>query len=104
MAIGLLARVYRNVTAEKIERFDRHPERPAIADRTDRAGVGQILDHPLDRRIHLGSFDNLIADQAPFRTVAKQLALILHELASQPVPDKAMQPQIRSTGNNALLP
>ena len=92
MAIGLFTRVDGHVTAEQIERFHRDSERPAIADRTDGTGVGQIPNRPLDRHLHLAGFDDLVADQASFGTVAEQLALILDELTSQPVADKTMQP------------
>src|ERR1700719_2026921 len=103
MTKGLLARIYGSVTAEQIERLHSYSERPAIADRTDCAGIGQFPHHPLDGGIHLARRNNLVADQAPFRTVAEQLALVLDELAGKPVADKALQPQIRGTRNDALF-
>ena len=56
--------------------------------------LGQALDHALDRRVHLGRPDDLVADQAAFRAVAGEPALVLDRLARDAVAGEARQAQI----------
>src|SRR6185369_9891637 len=75
VAVGLLARVDREVGAERVERLLGDAKRAPVSGRTHHAGTGQPLHHPLDRRVHLAGFDDLIADQAALRAAAFDPAL-----------------------------
>ncbi len=44
------------------------PQRPAVADRADGAGVDEARDRGLDRIVHLARRDDLVADEPPSRT------------------------------------
>src|SRR4029077_14897189 len=81
MTIGLLARIDRAITAEQIERLLRDPECAAIADGSACSRTRQAVDHAFDCGIHAVRRGNLIADEAAFRAVADEFALVLAELA-----------------------
>src|SRR5262245_9105126 len=63
VAVGLLARIDREIRSEGVERLLRHPEGAPVARRAHHAGTGEPLDHPFDRRVHRAGLDDLIADQ-----------------------------------------
>src|SRR5262245_6405013 len=80
VAIGLLARIDGEVGAEHIERLLRDAEGAPVARGAHHARIGQPLDHALDGRVHLAGFDDLVADQPPFRAVAVEPAFVLDRL------------------------
>src|SRR5437870_11455551 len=88
-AIGLVARIGRAVAAEQVERLLSDPEGATIADRADRAGVGEAIDQPCQSGVHLVGPRDLVTDQPALRAVADKLALILDRLARDPVAGEA---------------
>src|SRR5207344_177013 len=103
VAVGLLARIDREIGAEHVERLLGDAERAPVSGRAYDAGTGQPMHHSLDRRVHLAGLDDLITDQAALRAVAFDPALVLNRLARNPVAGEARQPHVRRAGNNALL-
>src|SRR5262249_56327854 len=85
-AIGLVARVGRAVASEQVERLLPDPEGAAIADCADRARVGEAVDQPFKRAVHLVGARDLVTDQPALRAVAEKLALLLHRLPPHPIP------------------
>ncbi len=103
MAVGLLARIDREIGAEHVERLLGDAEGAPVARRADRAGAGEARDHTFQRLIHAAVRDDLVADEAPFRAVAFEPALVLDRLARDAVAGEAWQPHIGGAGNDALL-
>src|SRR3954470_17183703 len=81
VAVGLLARIDREVGAEHVEGLLGDAERAPVSGRAHDAGTGQPVHHPLDRRLHLAGIDDLIAPSATLRAVAFDPTLVLNRLA-----------------------
>src|SRR5262245_20241790 len=103
MAIGLLARVDRKISAAHVERLLGHAKRPPISCRAHHPGTGESPDHPFECRVHLAGLDDLVADQAAFRAVAFEPPVVLDRLPRDAVAGEARQAHVGGARNNALL-
>src|SRR5262249_44385689 len=100
MAIGLLAGVDLEISAQHVERLLGYAERTAVSRSAHHARIGQSVDHALDRAVHAPWLNELVADQPSLRTVAFQPALVLDRLARDAVAGEARQPHIGGAGND----
>src|SRR5215813_13102519 len=103
MAIGLLARVDGEISAEHIERLLRDADGAPVAGSAHDARRGQSFDHAFDGRVHFARGDDLVANQPPFRAVAVEPSLVLDRLPRDAVAGEARHAHIRRAGNDALL-
>src|SRR5262249_34030270 len=95
MAIGLLARVDGEISAEHIERLLRDADGAPVAGSAHDARRGQSFDHAFDGRVHFARGDDLVANQPPFRAVAVDPSLVLDRLPGEPVAGGGMGPRVR---------
>src|SRR5580704_18637120 len=89
MTIGLVASVSGKIHPECVERLLPDAQRTAVRGGADCAGTGQSGDDAIEGRVHVAGRRDLVADQAAFRAVADELALILDGLAGDTVAGEA---------------
>src|SRR5579862_6787164 len=89
MAIGLVASVSGKIHPECVERLLADAQCAAVRGGADRAGAGEPGDDLFEGRVHRAGRRDLVADQAAFRAVADELALVLDGLAGDAVAGEA---------------
>src|SRR5262245_15087150 len=103
VAIGLLARIDREVRAEHVEWLLSDADRPPVPGRATHAGIREPSSDALHGRIHGTDVNDLVANQPALRAVTFEPALVLNRLARDAIPGEARQPHVCGPRNDTFL-
>src|SRR6476646_5594687 len=104
VAVGLLAAERRHVLPEDVERLRPDAQRAPVPGRIHEARAGERLDALRYGRVERGGrLDDLVAEQVAVRRAGLELQAGEDRLPSEPVTDRAGEPEVGRAGEDPLF-